>query len=248
MLSWSTGLALACGLLASFAIPSALRADIDLEWRPALQTVYVGDTVDIGLYAVSDLPETNQSISAMDVILSWPAESLEFVGAIDNGPYDWLVSTFPDDSGLDGLNNTFADGSALYFAYAALGNPAWATPDGLLVTTLRFTALAETPETVLTILAETGQYSRTAVFDGETAGLDVHGALGNAKVTILALPGNCDHDLDVDLRDYATLRDCLSGPDSGPPTQECQCADLDEDGDVDLEDFAGFQLWHSRGS
>ena len=241
MFHGSGALALGFALCAAFAAPPVARSEIDLNWRPATLTVRAGDTVSIGLYAVSDDPQASQSISAMDMILAWPAESLHLLGVVDNGPYDWFMSTFPDDAALDGLNDTFADGNALYSAYTSFGNPAWATPEGLLVTTFEFAALAETPEAVITILDRAGQYTHTAVFDGEIAGLDVHGILGSATVTILALPGDCDHDLDVDLDDYAVFQGCFGGPEEGPAPPECQDADLDEDGDVDLCDFAAIQ-------
>jgi hypothetical protein len=44
----------------------------------------------------------------------------------------------------------------------------------------------------------------------------------------------------VDLADLPPFIDCFLGPDI-PATGACQCADLDEDDDVDLEDFAVFQ-------
>jgi hypothetical protein len=39
-----------------------------------------------------------------------------------------------------------------------------------------------------------------------------------------------------------TFTSCLLGPDIGPLPLICQCADLDEDGDADLADFAEFQI------
>jgi hypothetical protein len=172
---------------------SPAAANIDLEWRPETQTVLVGSTVSIGLYAVSDDPDSSQSIAAMDVILNWDPDFLMLVGNVDNGPYDWSFSGFQDDSGLDGLNDTWLDGDALYTAHAQLGgDPAWATPEGLLVTTFQFTALAETSATILSIPESAGQYTETAVYDGFIPGLDVHGELGTAMVTIVSvLPGAC---------------------------------------------------------
>jgi hypothetical protein len=228
-----------CVCLLRCAISPAV-ANIDLEWRPETQTVLVGSTVSIGLYAVSDDPEMDQYILAMDVILNWDPEFLELIGVDDNGPYDWLFSGFQSGD-VDGLNDTFADGDALYTALGQLGAGAWATPEGLLVTTFEFTALAAIPETTLTIPEDAGEYTHTAVWG--SPGEDVHGTLGIAMVTIVAEapPGDCDTDLDVDLDDYSTFHDCLDGPQSGPVTPTCQCADLDEDDDVDLTDFVLFQ-------
>ena len=175
-------------LVVSFSFHSTALGLIDLEWRPAAQTVLVGETVNIGLYAVSDDGETNQSISAMDVILAWDPGFLELTGNVDDGPYSWMVSAFPDDSGSDGINDTWIDGDAFYVAYAQGGVPAWATPSGLLVTTMQFTALAEAPETVLSIPEQAGDYTETVIYDGQIPGLDVHGLLGTASITIVPEP------------------------------------------------------------
>ena len=40
--------------------------------------------------------------------------------------------------------------------------------------------------------------------------------------------------------DFGTFAGCLAGPDA-PPLAGCGCADLDEDGDTDLVDFAACQ-------
>jgi len=217
---------------------SAALGDIDLEWRPDVQTVTEGETVNIGLYAVSD-DETDQCIAAMDVILAWDPDYLELEGVDDNGPYEWLVSGFPDDSGLDGLNDTWLDGDALYTAWAQLGDPAYATPEGLLVTTFQFEALAKTPVcgTELTIPEEYGQYTKTRIFDCEIPNYDVHGTLGSAVVKILCANGcvgDLDGDCDVDHSDLGILLadwGCV-GSDPG----DCP-GDLDGDFDTDHSDL-----------
>lgn len=53
-------------------------------------------------------------------------------------------------------------------------------------------------------------------------------------------PGDCDADDDTDLDDYGKLKACLAGPGS-PVAQECNCLDLNDDGNIDLKDLAGFQ-------
>ena len=211
---------------------------INLEWRPDTQTVPVGATVEIGLYAVSDDPEMDQYILAMDVILNWDTQFLELVGVDDNGPYDWLFSGFPVGN-VDGLNDTFADGDALYTALGQLGDGAWATPEGLLVTTFQFTALAETPGTTITIPEDAGSYTHTAIWG--SPGQDVHGTLGSAIVTIVSCgTADSDADGDVDLDDYAIFADCMGGP-GVTATSTCRCVfDFESDGDVDLADFDEF--------
>lgn len=54
------------------------------------------------------------------------------------------------------------------------------------------------------------------------------------------LPGDCDGDGDVDPIDYTGLNSCFLGP-GGGLDPECDCFDLDDNGDVDLRDFAEFQ-------
>lgn len=62
------------------------------------------------------------------------------------------------------------------------------------------------------------------------------------------IPGDYNHDFVVSLADYVDLAACLTGPGIAPAAQpggcELQCLaafDTDADGDVDLDDFRGFQ-------
>ncbi len=61
------------------------------------------------------------------------------------------------------------------------------------------------------------------------------------------LPGDCNTDVGVDLFDYRDSEPCLSGPGGGLPFADCNCFDLDGDGDVDLSDVAGFQMKFTGG-
>lgn len=228
------------GLLLSSAVAlEAYGQTISLEWRPASQTIVVGSNVSIGLYAVADGPG-GIPISVMDVIVQWDPSFLDLVGINNNGPYTWLASGFPG-VGDSGLNATFADGDAFYNAQSQLGNPAVASPAGLLITTFEFVTLNETPSTKL-FIPETLGGAETIIING-IPGLDVHGSLGNATVRIVTiLPCDFDMDGDVDLSDFAIFSQCFSGA-LMPPSPSCPFgvnADLDSDGDVDLADFAFF--------
>ncbi len=46
----------------------------------------------------------------------------------------------------------------------------------------------------------------------------------------------------IDLLDYAAWADCVTGPDNGPYADGCEIFDGDADGDIDLNDFTGFQV------
>ncbi len=146
--------------------------------------------MEVGLYAVSD-DLTDQSIGALDVILNWNGGFLGYQGFTADGPYNWNSIGFPDDSAFDNLNGSFADGNAYFQAWAQFPPeaPALATSAGLLIATFEFEALAETVSTSLTIPADSGSYTHTAIWDGETPGLNVTGDLGSAVFGIGIVEG-----------------------------------------------------------
>lgn len=63
----------------------------------------------------------------------------------------------------------------------------------------------------------------------------------NGGAPILIRAGDFDGDGWVDQSDLPVLIDCRSGPMISWATPECAVADLDEDGDVDQDDFGVFQ-------
>ena len=63
----------------------------------------------------------------------------------------------------------------------------------------------------------------------------------SATLTVTGCPGDCDEDGDVDWNDHADFASCLRGP-FGDVDLGCECSDFDGDNDVDLLDFAEFQL------
>jgi len=62
-----------------------------------------------------------------------------------------------------------------------------------------------------------------------------------AASSLLPLPGDCEHDGDVDLNDYACFFACALGPGQGL-LPDCEAFDLDDDGDVDIADYARFEI------
>jgi hypothetical protein len=132
-------------LVALVASVRALAAPgtISLEWRPTLQTVSVGETVGIGLYAVSDSGEPEQ-FSAVQAVIAWDNEHLLLMGTDESGAIGLFSSGFPAGDAYN-LNETSppADGDGLWVGLA-FPDPLPATPEGSLLTTVLFEALAPT--------------------------------------------------------------------------------------------------------
>ena len=245
-------------VLGMLAISSKASANVNLEWRVCPQTIGSGETVEVGLYAVSD-NDTDQPFLGIQAILAWDPAVLQFLGKTDNGPYNWMASCFPDDSGLEGLNadcpsgglcdpycTPYNDGDAFYAVLGQLAPPPpYATPEGLLVTTMVFTAVTVTPETELRVLESVGDHaSTTVIYADEQQGTQVvTGELGSLTISIAVcvLKGDLDRDCSVDLVDLGQFGTCLTGPGGGPLEPQCQAADFDGDCDADLRDIAAFQ-------
>lgn len=232
---------------------SAFGADVNLEWRVTVPIVRVFDTVEVGLYAVSD-DGGEQAIAGVDAVIGWDADVLALAGKIDSGV--WLGSWFPDDSGLDGLNADcadqqfcdpytgmpFNDGDALFAATASSNAPV-ATAGGLLVITLVFNATAATSTTQVNLLANAGDFSSTKVVAAPYYDV-VTGVLGTLSLSIASCgsQGDFDGDCTVSTLDYSWFAPCLTGPGGVGGEPECQASDLDLDGDADLRDFALLQM------
>jgi hypothetical protein len=233
-------LALAAGVSATRGL-----ADINLELRPVAEPC-AARALTVSLYAVSDTAQ-NQSIAAMDVILSWDPAVLQLTGTDNSGPYpySWLFSGFSNDQGLDGLNNTWGDGNALYTALAALGSPpvpAWATPEGLLVVTFKFRKLHVGTPTTVAILPSFGLYSHTVVYDGFVPALDVTGTLSPVSVLPLTT-GDLDCDGVIGFRDINPFVLILSNPSqwqTNYPTCDFDNGDINCDGSVNFRDINPF--------
>lgn len=238
--------------------PSA--AEVDLEWRAASRLLQVGEVVEVALYAVSS-DGTDQPFAGLDAVIGWDPGVLELIGKVDNGPYFWAASWFPNDEGVDGLNADcatdrfcdpytwlpYSDGDALYGAFALnLDAPPVATAEGLLVTTLLFLPLDRADLTDVRFLVSAGDSSATrvvAVYEGETQ--VITGALTGLTFSIEAcgVRGDFDGDCVVSLADVAEFTQCMAGPDEPVADAGCQAADTGGlgDGDADLRDFAAIQ-------
>jgi len=178
------------GLAASvFGQPSPL---VDLDWRPSPQAVVVGNTFEIGYYASSST-DANASVSNVEASLFWDPAHVRLVGHITNSPYRWLFNGFPTAIGADPemLNLTWADGNAQFLASRQLAPlaPFSAPPDGRLVATFVFEALAETPATFVDTPSMFG-LNHTRVFHGLIPNTDITGQLGRAEIRIVPEPAS----------------------------------------------------------
>ena len=178
-------LAVMLGLLA-FAEPAA--GNINLELRPTPQSVFVGNMVSVGLYAVSDTPAA-QTLSTVEVIVNWNTAFLSLVGANNAGS---PMTGFTPGFGADpyGFNTSLTDGDAIWVGGAPFGSPVSATAAGTFLTTLNFTALAPTAPSTLIGLPTTdtpntgGITYSTTVIHGSIPGFNIVGSLSGATITI----------------------------------------------------------------
>ncbi len=162
----------------------AARASVDLVWGSHAAIVRVGDTVNLGLYAVADNPE-GHLVSAMDVLVATTPQYLMYTGLTSVGaPYSWLQSGLLVNA-PDQVNQNLYDGLVMYTAWARLGQPADVDQQGLLVVTFQFTAEAAVNETVVSIPASYGQYSKSVVYDGVQPNHNITGVRGTARLMIV---------------------------------------------------------------
>ncbi len=221
-----------CILATSGLATSPAAANINLEFRPADQTVSVGDTVSVGLYAVSD-DKTDQFMASAQVIVAWEPAFLQLLGNDDTGAVALLASFFPINDPYN-LNESVPpqDGDGIYVAFAPLGNPVAATPKGTLLTTFQFKAVAETFNTPVDILGFGGSpVGETIVFDATVPNLDVTGTLTGAKVEVAATSSPADitgpvgvPDGCVDAFDLGAMLGawCSAVNDPIPPSPPCE--------------------------
>ncbi len=213
---------------------------IDLEFRPSFQVVAPGETVSVGLYAVS-ADATDDVISVMDVVLTWDPTFLSLQGVVNNGPYNWLSSGLPFNA-IGDLNVDLTDGDATYTARSRFAPQpsAMATSTGLLVTTIQFTAVVETSGVSLDMVESLGIASTKVISD--IPAFDVHGTLDGATVVVQSCAASdIDDDTDVDLVDFAAFQRCNNVELTNQFAIDCLCAfDSDNDGDIDPADFASF--------
>lgn len=116
---------------------SPAHALVSLEFRPLAQSVNVGDSISIELWATAP---ANESFAAVDTILLWSDSIMNPIGANQlGGAYNgWTSSGFLANE----MNGSLSDGNAFWTGLSPLfGTQPEATPSGLHLTTFTFTAL-----------------------------------------------------------------------------------------------------------
>jgi hypothetical protein len=218
---------------------STAQADsqVNLSLVGPTTPVTVNQTIDIKLRAtqeqIANLVGT--SFVAIDCILQWNPKQLQLVGLTTAGSVPLLSSYFPTPANdYTGINESSppADGTALYYALAPLGQSVQVPLTGVQVVTFRFrvrTAFSSSTVSILPALTVLNP-ADTVVYDGTVPGLDVTGTLAGVTVTQApACPADLDRNSVVNSADLAILLNSwgFSGP-----------ADINGSGAVDASDLA----------
>lgn len=167
-------------------------ASVNLELRPHSQTVGINSIVNLGLYAVWN-GQSQNSFAAVDAIIGWDPSLLTMQALSNTGAVPLLSSGFPAHDPY-GINEAILpiDGNGLFEGLSNFGSPTTAISGGILLTTFRFLALAQTLSTPVNLLLSAGSpVGHTVVFDGTVANLEITGTLSGATVTIVPEPASC---------------------------------------------------------
>jgi len=254
--------AAAMGLVATAtigAISTARGATADLSFTPQMTTASIDDIIEIEMYVSSDRAPSPE-LSFVDALLIWDPTTLELLQA---DPASCFNATFllcgfsPNPDGLnDGTgspNLPNNDGNALHTSLTNVEPPVFipAGP-GLLVTTFRFRAIAETEATSVFLMDNwPGGFSRTRVFAPGNVELtgDISGAM--TVVTICGAAPDADGDGVADNCDVCPgSDDNVDSDEDGIPDGCDPCplietpgvmqGDLDDNGAVQLADVPIF--------
>jgi hypothetical protein len=194
----------------------------------------VNQTFDVKLRAAQQVTSPTGTIGrsfvAIDCILQWNPAQLQLVGLTTTGSVPLLSSYFPTPANdYTGINESAppADGTALYYALAPLGNPVQVSTTGVQVVTFRFKALSTFASSSISMLPT---LTITNPADTSVPGLDVTGTLTPAVVVqVAACPGDLNNSGTVDPSDLAILLNGWGLPGS---------SDLNGSGVTDAGDLA----------
>lgn len=171
-------------MVAVTGFSSAARANVNLDFRPDSQTVAVGDVVNIDVYAVSD-SLVDQGFSAGDIVLNWDPAKLNPISYTNAGAgYSWGNSGFLFPT----LNGSLSDGNAEWsFERQLFGAIPQATPAGLKLTTIKFTAVSPTTQTTVSMPASLSGRT-TRVFDPFIPNTNILGTRDTGAFVTITLP------------------------------------------------------------
>lgn len=228
---------LGCSLALCAAASSAADSQINLSLTGPATAVAVNQTIDVKLRAtqeqISSLVGT--SFVAIDCILQWNPAQLQLLGLSTTGSVPLLSSYFPTPANdYTGINEAAppADGTALYYALAPLGNPVQVPLTGVQVVTFRFKVrvpFATSTVSIVPTLTVTNP-ADTVVYDGTVPGLPVTGTLTSASIfQTPPCPADLDHDGQVTSSDLAIVLNSWGGAGTG---------DIDGSGLVDAGDLS----------
>jgi hypothetical protein len=172
-------------MVATLISTSALPAfgEIDLLYDPVDMKVRINDLFYVDVVARSSTTSPEQ-LTALDAIISWDSSLVELVGFdLSRSPHSWTNWGFLADicgvnDGIDDppLGIPANDGAAVYTAWGNVGNPPSVGPEGLIVTTLEFRALAPTTTAIGYLVDVTvGEQTCATQVLGEGIGNDVTG-------------------------------------------------------------------------
>lgn len=173
---------------------------VDLAWAPSSTSVQVGETFQIALRA-SSTTCTIMPVGSIEAVLRWDPNVFELVGMIPPSPSPWtILSGFPNDAALDGLNDPYtglpaSDGDAQWQGVASYIKGAAVPPSGMVATTFEFVALDGSFGTNVWLEPVLGTYSHTRVLGAaEYQGVDLTGALPTVTVQASECQLNADCD------------------------------------------------------
>jgi hypothetical protein len=235
-------------MLAAAWIGTEVRgALVDIIYSPTPQIVEIGELFEIQLNVSSQGPGA-QPFAAVDALIGYDPTKLQLVGYDKNdaGAGFFVQGFLPDP---DGINLNIGDGLALFTALAPPGNPisAPATPGMLVVTSLKFIALQETPATNVVLVPNSGAFGQTRVLIGPS---NVTGNINSVAVITVQPPlqgacclGSCGCQI-TDEDECAKLGGSWEGVNTscalsgGVPTACVSClGDVTLNGIVDVDDL-----------
>ncbi len=175
-------------LASAWLFPAPAAAYINLEFRTA-NPWHAGDTVRVGLYAVSDTPDT-QPFDAVQALCFWDPAFLTLLGTDQTGAVSWELAGFtPNDPFGFNESNPPQDGDGLWYASNPPSVPILATAQGVLLTTFEFQALTNTGSTSVNLVLTATKPGHSAAYTRAiSAGADVLGTLAGASVMLVSRP------------------------------------------------------------